>query len=283
MANETAPLLETLLADLKAADPDRYLATLYAPAGKRGDLAVLYTFNLEVAQIRDAIREPLAGEIRLQWWRDAVATPEAGADCGHPVAEAFARVVDRHQLPPAALEAYFEARLFDLYDDPMPSMNDLEGYCGETAGAILQMAATILDRDAAPGTGEAAGHAACAQAMTGLIRSLPLHRARGQCYVPAELLTACGLDRDSYLDTPDDRNAAALVSALCAKAREHLGLARKALEGLPKTLRPGYLVLAPVPAYLERIEQTGAACLERTPEISALRRSWSFLRMSLRS
>ena len=36
-------------------------------------------------------------------------------------------------------------------------------------------------------------------------------------------------------------------------------------------------------AYLERIEQTGAACLERTPEISALRRSWSFLRMSLRS
>ena len=28
-----------------------------------------------------------------------------------------------------------DARIFDLYDDPMPSLNDLEGYCGETSSA----------------------------------------------------------------------------------------------------------------------------------------------------
>lgn len=282
METPETPSLEPFLADLKAGDPDRYLAVLYSPAQMRADLAALYAFNLEIARIRDAIREPMAGEIRLQWWRDALASPEAGADSGHPVAEAFAKVIETHCLPASALDAYFEARIFDLYDDPMPSMNDLEGYCGETAGTILQLAATILDRDAATGTGEAAGHAACAQAMTGLIRSMPLHRARGQCYVPAELLAASGLDRESYLDTPGTRQAAALVSALRAKAQEHLARASAAAGALPKALHPAYLVLAPVPAYLKAIERAGAACLEHTPEISALRRSWSFLRMGLR-
>ena len=58
--------------------------------------------------------------------------------------------------------------------------------------------------------------------------------------------------------------------------------ASAAAVALPKTLRPAYIVLAPVPAYLKAIERAGAACLEQTPEISALRRSWSFLRMGLR-
>lgn len=282
MAANASPAPEDILAGLKAGDPDRYLAVLYAPAEKRTDLAALYAFNLEIARIRDAIREPMAGEIRLQWWRDALASPEAGADAGHPVAAALAGAIARHGLPAAALDAYFEARTFDLYDDPMPSMNDLEGYCGETAGTILQLAASILDRDAATGTGEAAGHAACAQAITGLIRSMPLHRARGQCYVPAEVLAACGLDRDSYLDRPGGKQAGALVSALCAKASDHLARASAAAAALPKTLRPAYLVLAPVPAYLAAIEKAGAACLEQTPDISALRRSWAFLRAALR-
>ncbi|PHP68389.1 phytoene/squalene synthase family protein [Zhengella mangrovi] len=270
-----------MLASLRSGDPDRYLSVLYAPADRRDALTALYAFNMEVARIRDAIREPLAGEIRLQWWRDALATPAAGADAGHPVAAAFARVIDDFDLPRASLEAYFEARLFDLYDDPMPSLNDLEGYCGETAGAILQMAATILDRPAVDGTGTPAGHAACAQAMTGQIRLMPLHRARGQCYVPAELLAACGLDREAYLGDPDPKRAGALVAALAAKVREHLRMWQETSGQVAPSLRPAYLVMAPVPSYLAVIERTGADCLERTPEISAIRRYWRFLRAAM--
>ena len=36
-------------------------------------------------------------------------------------------------------------RMFDLFDDPMPTRGDLEGYCGETASALIQLAAMILD------------------------------------------------------------------------------------------------------------------------------------------
>ena len=45
---------------------------------------------------------------------------------------------------------YLEARIFDLYDDPMPGRAELEGYCGETASALIQLAALILDAGAAP-------------------------------------------------------------------------------------------------------------------------------------
>ena len=46
---------ETLV---RAADKDRFLATLFAPAEHRGALYALYAFNVEVARVREAIREP---------------------------------------------------------------------------------------------------------------------------------------------------------------------------------------------------------------------------------
>ena len=121
------------------------------------------------------------------------AMPSPGARAaGHPLAEALLAAISRHDLPKKPFDDYLEARIFDLYDDPMPGRAELEGYCGETASALIQLAAMILDPEAAPSVAEAAGHAGCAQAITGLIRLLPLHRARGQCYVPGDILAAAG-------------------------------------------------------------------------------------------
>ncbi|MCB1383754.1 MAG: phytoene/squalene synthase family protein [Notoacmeibacter sp.] len=268
---------------LKQGDSDRYLATLYAPEAKRHDLAALYAFNLEIARIRDLIREPLPGEIRLQWWRDALDGSEPGAAADLPAAAAMARLIAAHDLPRAMLENYFEARIFDLYDDPMPSMNDLEGWCGETAGTILQFAAMILDRDAAMAAGgEAAGHAACAQAITGLVRLLPLHRARGQCYVPAEMLAACGLTRDEYLTGPATDKGKALVDALVEAARQHYARFIGAAQSLPQVLLPAYLPLAPVPHYLNQAAKAGAGALSATAATGPLRQNWLFLRSAMR-
>ena len=52
-------------------DPDRYLATLFAPAYAREELFVLYAFDHEIGQVRRVVSEPMAGLVRLQWWRDA--------------------------------------------------------------------------------------------------------------------------------------------------------------------------------------------------------------------
>ena len=71
------------------ADPDRAIATLFAPAGARDDLFALYAFNAELARIADQVTEPGLGAIRLQWWREAIERGASGEATGHPVADAF--------------------------------------------------------------------------------------------------------------------------------------------------------------------------------------------------
>ncbi|TIL84863.1 MAG: phytoene/squalene synthase family protein, partial [Mesorhizobium sp.] len=126
---------------VRAADHDRYVCALYAPEDKRDALFSLYAFNAEISGIRDRIRDALPGEVRLQWWRDVIAAEDAGVGTGHPVADALKATISAHHLPKPAFENMLEARIFDLYDDPMPSRTDLEGYCGETAAALIQLAA----------------------------------------------------------------------------------------------------------------------------------------------
>jgi phytoene synthase len=198
---------------VRAGDHDRYVATLYAPQEKRASLFALYAFDVEISSIRSRVREPLAGELRLQWWRDAIASGNAQ---GHPLAQALLQAVEEHKLPRAALDACLEARIFDLYDDPMPSTQDLEGYCGETSAAMIQLAALVLDPAGAPAAAEAAGHGGCARAMAGLLCALPLHRARGQCFVPRDILVAAGTTPESFVKGEDSAATGRAIEALVA-------------------------------------------------------------------
>lgn len=269
--------INALMAAVRAADPDRYLSVLYAPAERRASLLSLYAFNAEIAAVRDRIREPVPGEIRLQWWRDAIA---ADTETGHPVADPLVQTIRAHGLPRATFDNYLEARIFDLYDDPMPTTPDLEGYCGETASALIQLAALVLDAGQAPGAAEAAGHAGCAQAMTGLIRLLPLHRTRGQCFFPRDLLAAAGTTPEEFVS--GEGQGARAVEAMAALARHHLAAFVRRADELPVGLRPAFLPLATVPAHLARIERSPADALRRPAEIGNLHRQWLTLRRATR-
>src|SRR5260370_501456 len=109
---------------VSAADKDRFLAALFAPAEHRGALYALYAFNSEIARVRESIREPLAGEIRLQWWNDAIAGRAAGDAQSNPVAAALLAAVARYRLPTELLTSLIAARRFDLYNDPMRKVAD---------------------------------------------------------------------------------------------------------------------------------------------------------------
>ena len=264
---------------VRKADPDRYVATLYAPEDKRGALFALYAFDAEIARIRDLVSEPLTGEIRLQWWRDALSVGAAEA-AGHPVAAALIRAIEAYNLPPSAFDSYLEARIFDLYDDPMPDRVTLEGYCGETASALIQLAALVLNRDAAQVHAAAAGHAGCARAIARIVRLMPLHRARGQCYVPAEILSAVGLSPDAFQAGEPIAALRAATDAMLALAREHSAEFSKGAASLPPQLRPAYLPLAATPAELARLS-AGEAWRTPEPEPSMLRRHWLIFRHAL--
>ncbi len=75
--------------EVRRLDHDRYLAALFAPAEARAALLALYAFNLELARVPELVTEPLLGEVRLSWWREARAEARAGTPGRHPVALAL--------------------------------------------------------------------------------------------------------------------------------------------------------------------------------------------------
>lgn len=266
---------------VQAADRDRYLAALYAPEDRRADLLALYAFNAEISGIRDRVSQALPGEIRLQWWRDVIAANDASG-AGHPVAEALLAAIERRSLPREAFQNYLDARIFDLYDDPMPTRGDLEGYCGETAAAILQLSSIVLEPQAAARHAELAGHAGCAQAITGLLRLLPLHRRRGQCYLPKDLLAAGGTSPEEFLAGDGGPNAPRAVAAMIALAREHFSIFERGASALPQALRPAFLPLAATGAQLAKMHGHERELLEASIDIGAWRKHWLMFRRAAR-
>lgn len=236
-------------------DRDRYLAGLFAPAAARPHLYALYAFSAEIARVRDLVSDPLPGEVRLQWWRDAIEGTGHGEVGAHPVASALLAAVERFRLPRTALTRLVEARIFDLYDDPMPTLNDLEGYAGDTSSALIQLGAIILADGADPGTAEPAGHAGVAYALTGLLRAFAFHAARGQVFVPDDVLARHGVDRADIFSGRSSPGLLAALSDLRAVARRHLERTRSLIARVPAATAPAFLPVALVEPYLARMER----------------------------
>ena len=108
---------------------------------------------------------PAPGEIRLQWWADAITGEGHGTVRQNPLADALLQTIERYNLPTGTFARLIAARRFDLYDDPMPDLETFEGYAGETASALIQLASLVLAPAEAAQTAHAAGHGGVAQAI----------------------------------------------------------------------------------------------------------------------
>jgi phytoene synthase len=256
---------------VRTADRDRFLSALFAPAQHRAALHALYAFNVEVARVREVAREPLPGEIRLQWWSEAVNGERAEEAAANPVASALLTVIERHRLPVPALTALLDARCFDLYDDPMARLADLEAYARQTSSALLALAAQILAGGEGEVTERVANPAGIAYAIAGLIRAFPLHAARRQLYVPLELLDRHGVEPQDIFAGRSSKNLHAVLADLQDLARQDLRAAHHQIATLPDAALPAFLPVALVRPSLDRL----ARCDPFAPvELSPWRRQW---------
>ncbi|PDS37856.1 phytoene/squalene synthase family protein [Rhizobium anhuiense] len=268
---------EICLAMLRDSDRDRYLACLLSPEEKRGALAALYAFNAELARVRDLVHEPLPGEVRLQYWHDLLEGSAHGSTAANPVASALLAAIETHRLPRKTLIDMIEARTFDLYDDPMETRFSLEGYAGETASALIQLASLVLSPEEAARSADAAGHAGVAQAVAGLLLLLPLHRRRGQVYIPLQILSATGLDRDAFLAGDDRPRISAAIEAFAGLGREHLAKARAA-GPIASAIFPAFLPTVLAEPVLVKAQKRGALLFDHPLQPPQWRRQ---LRMGL--
>lgn len=262
---------------VRQADKDHFLATLFAPAALRPHLYALYAFAIEIAQIRDRITNPLAGEVRLQWWRDAL-TAASGEAGGNPVAAALIATIARFGLPEATLLDLIDAHQFDLYAEPMASLADLEAYADATAGSVIRLAVHILS-GSAPAEDDVIRSAGIALGMTDILWRLPLHVARGQLYLPADVLARHSVQPADIFARRTKPGLYAALADLVAVARRSLDAVRAEAGRLPPEWLPALLPLSVLPLRLRRLERDHPLQLSPVPQ---WRRQWAMWRAARR-
>ncbi|MDK9694970.1 MAG: squalene/phytoene synthase family protein [Siculibacillus sp.] len=259
-------------AHVRRLDKDRWLAALYAPESKRRHLLALHAFSAEIGRIRDMVSDPLPGEIRARWWADMLAGARGNEGAAHPIAAALVDTIGRFALPIDDLVRLIEARIFELYDDPMPDMATLEAYCLDTSATLVRLAARVLAAGGDPGIDEAAGHAGFALGLTEILRKLPLHAARGQVFLPLDLLARHGLGRDDVLKGETSPGLAAVLSDLRRRAREEIAATRRSIGTIPPEVAAAFLPAALVDPCLDRMERPGYDPFRSPTEVPQWRR-----------
>ena len=253
---------------VRTADRDRFIAALFAPAEQRSALHALYAFNAEIARVRDVAREPLPGEIRLQWWSDVINGERSEEAQANPVAVALLATIEGHRLSAAKLVDLIEARRFDLYGEPMATLAEFEIYASKTSSTLFALAARIL----AGTDGEAVSTpAGIAFATAGLLRAFPRHAARGQLYVPMELLDRHRVRAHDVLAGRSSAGLRAALAELRELGRRHLAAAQQRIAALPRQAVPALLPVALVRPALDRLARSDPFA---PADIAPWRRQW---------
>jgi phytoene synthase len=270
-----AAALSPLAAEVRRHDRDRFVTALFAPSERREALFALYAFNGEIARIRESVSEPLLGEMRLQWWRDAVEMIYAGGDRAHPAFRGLAAAVRELGLERAPLDRLIDARSADLVNGPPDTLATLEAYAAGTASSLIELALGALGArgDAAK---RVAHHAGIGWALAGLMRAVPFHAGSGRLFLPRDLLEKEGLRPEDVPDLlkhhssslPRKRESSApldsrlrgndgklsrVATTLAARAREHLAIARAGRSDIPRAARSALLTTALAETYLRRL------------------------------
>lgn len=261
-------------------EPDRYLAALLAPAEASGALITLAAFAGELARIPASVSEPLIGEIRLQWWRDAVDAAGRREKCGHPVADALSTLMQTHGIDGLRLQRMIDARAFDLTGDLHADEAALDRHLAETEGLAFDIAHEILTGRPLPGS--IAAQAGLGYGLARALGRLPASLHNGGFPIAETVLAQNGVTRSRLAERP-----------FAAETRAGIGTAiRASREKIMKTLAevrldiagqgsPGLVALLPlatVEPYLRALDGAGFQPLEHIADITPLTRIWVLLK-----
>jgi phytoene synthase len=254
--NEARAQLSYCAAEVREHDPDRFLATLFAPAEAREELFVLYAFDHEIGRVRRIVSEPMAGLVRLQWWRDALGAVAGNEPPAHPVVEALhARWASFAPLQ-SRLRAAIDARDQELSIEPPADQAALEERLGSSWGEITLAALDLLGVAEEPA--RAAGrHLGLALGLVRLLQTLPADLRQNRRPLPGAVLARHGLAPESLQDAEAATALRAVVADLAGRAREHLEAARRYRHAVPERALAALMPAPLLEAYLRRLARAG--------------------------
>lgn len=245
---------------------DRYAAALLAPRAARDALLALAALEAELTRIAPATRrEPRMGEIRLQWWREAL-EPTA-PPTGHPVADAVKTAASTHAWPLDSLIAIIDAHAHDGIADAFADDQELLATLELGEATLFRLGAQACGMEAGARLDALAGPAGVAYGLARRITALPHLVAQGHLPLPQSRLAAAGVSVESLLAGQAEGLSGVLVD-LADLGRDRLAEARRTLATLPRRFRSAFLPLALVEPYLDIRVQPGRDPLRPAHELS---------------
>ena len=247
--------LETYSANqVKKYDYDRFLITLFAQADLREDLFALYAFNHEVAKIREAVSEPMLGEIRLQWWREAIEGIIEQKPRNHEVVLPLNDTFHKHELSSEIFIKVIDARSADIYGENPKTIEDFEEYLGATSGNLMKIAAHICgERDEE--VLSLAYDLGLVWGLIGTMRAIRYHISLGKLSLPQDLMDEFGVTKRDIMGMESGENIKNLIQALSVSAQNHLDQIKADKKLLSKHVKPIFLLSSLSRSYLAMIKK----------------------------
>ena len=250
--------LTSCATELRAWDEDRWLITTLVPAKARGAIISLFALNLELARIREQVSEPTLGEMRLQFWRDAVQSASVGEPAANPVARMVSTMFKENDLSVETLIALVDARELDMRLDYPADIKELEIYATKTGGALWRAAGQLLSGVISKEWQLELEQIGVAHTLVGLLRAAPYHMAQGRVYFPRDLLQQHGI---SFQGLVTERgihvHCIPIVGQVVDLIGMHLAAARSRRAAVPRALRPLYALATLTGAYVYCIRKAG--------------------------
>ena len=133
------------LSNLKKFDRERYDSLKLLNIENRKELAAIYSFNLELANIAWNISEPELGYLKLRWWEDYINSMDEQNSFGdNEYLHILSRLVGEEKLHKKNLLRLVKAREFDCSRKPFDNHEQQIRYIRDTSQNLLFMSLSCL-------------------------------------------------------------------------------------------------------------------------------------------
>ncbi len=190
-------------------DSDRFLQSMFFPAGIREDLWALFAFNHEIAKTREVVSDSNLGLIRLQWWRDEIKNIyEQGAVTEHEILKPLSISIKKYDLPRRHFDKLLYAREFDLECVSPANLEGLMNYADFTTQPLFKLALIITGSN--PDL-EVVQPIAINYALAGIIRSTRYFVCQNRFLLPEDLMNKYSIKKDDFFSDDNQYNLKLLI------------------------------------------------------------------------
>lgn len=245
-----------LTEEIRKYDYYRYLCCLLAPDYVRGNIITIYAFNNEIAKIAHIITEPMAGHIRLQWWRDAIEEIYDGKPVrhNHEVVHALYEMISEFDIDKSLFDSLIDAREADIEFTTPPNIESLANYSVATSSNLFNLLFAILGLNSEHAK-EAAYYGGISYAITGIMRGMKHNAYHNKIMLPQDLMNKARISAEDVIEGKGLEKAKGITKNLCDKAMVNLQHARQLKNDLPKDAKTILLPLSIISPFIKRIRR----------------------------